>query len=319
MKKMTEEHLSRIYTEAYKEKSLELRNICKDQIDIARYKSTAFQIEFTIICIQSCQYSQSIFVNKVLELEKLNYKLGGNFKELVNHIKLYQDSFIREKKSFYEINPTQRSSIKIESKKFLGIRLPIPKRIKLQSNDDPYFQVSELETEKDEETIIKLFAEIKASLYYFKRVWIKNGRFKVAGKISAKEKKHFMEELLKNASNLATEIVPFIAGGLAKGVLSTQGTELWEKVKSLFHDEKSTTVLKDLEVNPDNQKQIGKIEVLLEQKLSELSEKELVEFFTLYSNAKKESPDLISYNSTIGNYSSGNVIVQGSGNIINQK
>jgi hypothetical protein len=319
MKNLSEDNLALIYTNAYRQKSLELRNLCKELIDQARDKPTALQIEFATISIQSSQYFLSKFVQKVLEIEKLNYNLGGNFKELVNHIRLYQESFIGEKKSFYENNPNQRSSIRVEPKRILGISLPIAQRIKFESNYDPYLQVSELETEKDEEKIIKLFAEIKASTYYFKRVWIKNDRFKEKGKISTKEKNQFMEELLQDIINQAPEITKFIALGLAKGGLAAQGKELFEKVKSWFPEGKSHTVLKELELKPEDAKQIGKVEFLLEQKLSELSEKELREFYTLYSNAKKESSEQISYISTIGDNSSGNVIVQGSGNIINQK
>lgn len=314
---MTELQLSQVYLDSYKTKSFELKDIAKELIEKARDKQTAYQLEFAAITIAAIGCLQSKFTQKVLELAELNYKLGGDFKELCIHILQAQESYHREKEQFFQQRIKKSKGIKIYPKKIFGIPLPYPDKIINEDNEpNPYAWYSELESEKSEENIIRLYAEMRATIYYYKRVLIKNNRLKGFGKATNKHKITIMNEILTTLQNHLPEITYFLGEGLAKGVFSAQGKDLWEKVKSWFASDKEKAVVATFEKEPQDIKQQGKLELLLEQKFEQLPEGDLLEFFELYLKAKGENPQITSYKSKIGDNNHNNIVIQGNGNNI---
>ncbi|MCP9769123.1 hypothetical protein EGI22_14485 [Lacihabitans sp. LS3-19] len=316
---MTETQLKLIYHKTFQAKSLELRNISKELIEKARDKNTAYQIEFSIICISSMQYIQSRFTQKVLEISELNYKLGGNFKELVTSIIEAQDSFKREKEIYFNQFPRKENSVKLRFEKIFGIPNPFKPKIIFEGENNPYAWFWEAETEKREEEIARLYAEMRSTLYYYKRTFIRFKRLNKLEKATNKQKIALMNDILTTIQSHVPEITYFLGEGLAKGVFSAQGKDLWEKVKSWFSNDKEKAIVSSFEKMPEDVKQQGKLELLLEQKFEQLSEKDMLEFFELYLKAKSENPQIISYQNKIGDNSSNNTVIQGNNNSIQLK
>ena len=313
---MTEEQLEELYIKYHRAKREELEAITKDMYFKARDLSTASDTEFCIITIATCNYFQSQFIKDILKMAEYNYKLGEGYSSLILGIIHLQERHREDKERFFKEKPEKQTSLIFRRKKLFDcIPLPFTKTQEFVGEYNPYTFHFDLEDVKTEEEIIKHYAELKASLYYYKRVLIKNkwlkGQFYnalVEGKIDKNKIKDIMIDVITEFQNQAPDIVGFLGKGLASGLFSGIGKDFWEKIKARFKSDKDKEIVEKFEENPEDVRLQGKLEGLLENKMAEMSQQDLLELFHLFQKAKADNPNL----QTISN--SKNVI---SGSIIN--
>jgi hypothetical protein len=156
-----------------------------------------------------------------------------------------------------------------------------------------------LERAKTEEEIIKHFAEMKATLYYYKRVMIKSKWNKgqlyttiFESKLDKNKLKDIMIDVITEFQNQAPEIVGFLGKGLASGLFSGIGKDFWEKIKDRFKSDKEKEIVGKFEENPEDIRLQGKLEGLLENKMAKMSQQELLDLFQLFQKAKADNPTI---------------------------
>lgn len=316
---MTEEQLEELYIKHHRAKRKELEAITKDMYLKARDLSTASETEFVIITIATCYYFQSQFIADILKMAKFNYKLGEGYKSIVLGVIHLQERHQENKERFFNIAPEKQTSLVFRIKKICGwLPTPFTKTSEFVGEYNPYLFRFDLEMVKTEEEIIKHFAELTASLYYYKRVLIKNKWFKgqfykalIEGKIDKNKIKDIMIDVITDFQNQAPEIVGFLGKGLASGLFSGIGKDFWEKIKDRFKSVKDKEVIEKFEANPEDIKQQGKVEMLLEQKMAEMSQSELLEIFQLFQKAKADNPTIITISNSKNVANNSNFYVNG--------
>jgi hypothetical protein len=297
---MTEIQLEELYINHHRAKKEELEAITKDMYLKARDLSTASDTEFCIIMIATCNYFQSQFISDILKMAKFNYKLGEGYKSIVLGIIHLQERHQADKEKFFKEAPEKQTSIVFRRKKLCGwLPTPFTKTAEFVGEYNPYLFRFDLEVVKSEGEIIKHYAELKASLYYYKRVLIKNkwlnGQFYnalVEGKIDTNKIKDIMTDVLTEFQNQAPEIVGFLGKGLASGLFSGIGKDFWEKIKARFKSDKEKEIVEKFEDKPEDIRLQGKLEGLLENKMSEMSQQDLLELFQLFQKAKADNPTI---------------------------
>lgn len=171
---------------------------------------------------------------------------------------------------------------------------------------------------KTEEEIIKHYAELKASLYYYKRVLIKNkwlkGQFYnalVEGKIDKNKIKDIMIDVITDFQKQAPDIIDFLGKGLASGLFSGIGKDFWEKIKNRFKSDKEKEIVEKFEEKPEDIRLQGKLEGLLENKMAEMSQQELLELFQLFQKAKADNPTIQTISNSKNVLNNSTIIVGG--------
>lgn len=303
---MTEKQLARLYTRYHRAKKNELESITKNIYLKSRDLAVTSDVEFCIIMITSCNYFQSQFIADIVKMAEFNYKLGAGYKSLVLGIIHLQERNKENKEKFFKEKPERETGLIFRRKKLWGwFPIPFTKTIEFVGEYNPYTFILDLEVVKTEEEIIKHYAELKASLYYYKRVLIKNKCFKgqfynalVEGKIDKNKIKDIMIDVITEFQNQAPEIVGFLGKGLASGLFSGVGKDFWEKIKDHFKSDKDKVVIEKFEENPEDIRLQGKLEGLLENKMAEMSQQELLELFQLFQKAKTDNPTINTINNS---------------------
>ena len=294
---MTEKQLIRLYTKFHRAKTNELESITKSMYFKSRDLTVASDVEFCFIMIASCNYFWSQFIADILKAGEINYKLGVGYKSLILSIIHLQERHKATKEKFFKDKPEKETGLVFHRKKLWGwFPIPFTKTIEFVGEYNPYTFICDLEVVKTEEEIIKHYAELKATLYYYKRVLIKNKWFKgqfynaiVEDKIKIKE---IMINVITEFQNQAPEIVGFLGKGLASGLFSGVGKDFWEKIKDYFKSDRDKVVIEKFEENPEDIRLQGKVEGLLENKMAEMSQQELLELFQLFQKVKTENPTI---------------------------
>jgi hypothetical protein len=143
------------------------------------------------------------------------------------------------------------------------------------------------------------YAELKATLYYYKRAlvrskWNKGQLYSAIyeNKLDKNKALNIMTDVLTEFQNQAPEIVDFLGKGLASGLFSGIGKDFWEKIKARFKSDKEKEIVEKFEDKPEDIRLQGKFEGLLENKMAEMSQQELLDLFQLFQKAKADNPTI---------------------------
>lgn len=313
---MTENQLEELYIKYYRAKSKEWTSLFDGKFPNAKDLGTVSDVEFSVLIIATCGYFQSKFIGDLLKMTEFNDKLGLGYKSIIEGVVHLQERHQEERKTFSQKNPEKQSGVIIRNKRLFNlIPIPFTKTFESKGEVNEYTFQDSLESAKTEEEIIKYYAGMKATLYYYKRVLIKSkwnkGKLYTAiyeNKLDKNKTVELMTDIITEFQQQAPEIVGFLGKGLASGLFSGIGKDFWEKLKDRFKSDKDKEVIEKFEANPEDIKQQGKVEMLLEQKMAEMSQAELLELFQLFQKAKADNPTI----NTISN--SKNVV---NGSIIN--
>lgn len=299
---MSEKQLKDLYIRFHKSKTKELKSIFSESDFKPRDLSLGSDFELSVIMLASCNYFQTDLTKDLLNAAEFNYRIGGNYKSLVQVLLQTVEKHKVKEKEYFNANPKEKQHIIIRNRRLWGfIPIPFTKTIEFKGKQNPYtFQIGfeDLKTEKE---IIKAYAEMKATLFYLKRILIKNKWNKGQIYFALKENKNefdkdkiisIMTDIITELQNQAPVLVAFLGDGLAKGVFSGVGKDLWEKVKGYFKSDKEKEIIKTFESNPSDAKQQGKVEFILEDKLKEIPKDELLSLFELFQKAKLENPTI---------------------------
>ncbi|MDH4459812.1 MAG: hypothetical protein QE277_00205 [Flectobacillus sp.] len=316
---MTEELLDELYIKYHRAKREQLETITKNIYLKARDLSTASDTEFCIIVITTCFYFQSSFIANILRMAEYNYKLGGGYESLILGIIYLQERHKESKNEFFERKPEKQAGLIFRRKKLWGwLPIPFTKTTEFVGEYNPYTFSLDLEVVKTEEEIIKHYAELKASLYYYKRVLIKNKWLKgkcyntlIEGKIDKNKIKDIMMDVITEFQNQAPEIVKFLGAGLASGLFSGVGEDFWKKIKDHFKSEKDKVVIEKFEESPKDIRLQGKLEGLLENKMAEMSQQDLLDLFQLFQKAKADNPTIQTISNSKNVLNNSTIIVGG--------
>lgn len=140
---------------------------------------------------------------------------------------------------------------------------------------------------------------MKATLYYYKRVLVKSkwnkGKLYSAiyeNKLDKNKALELMNDIITEFQKQAPDIVDFLGKGLVSGLFSGIGKDFWEKIKDRFKSDKEKEIVEKFEENPEDIRLQGKIEGLLERKMSEMSQQDLLDLFQLFQKAKADNPNV---------------------------
>jgi hypothetical protein len=297
---MTERQLEELYTKYHRAKSNEWQSLLNDKFPNAKDLGTVSDVEFSVLIIATCGYFQSKFIVDLLKMTEFNDKLGLGYKSIIESVFHLQERHQEERKAFEKKNPDKPLGLIMRNKRLWGIfPIPFTRTFETAGEVNEYTFQSSLESAKTEQDIIQHYAELKATLYYYKRGLIKNKLLKgqfynalVEGKIDTNKLKDIMIDVITEFQNQAPEIVGFLGKGLASGLFSGIGKDFWEKIKDRFKSDKEKEIVGKFEENPEDIRLQGKLEGLLENKMAEMSQQELLDLFQLFQKTKADNPTI---------------------------
>lgn len=241
-------------------------------------------------------------------MTKFNDKLGLGYRSVVEGVIHLQERHQKERETFAQKNTDKQLGFTIRNKRLWGI-IPIPftKTFEFarEVEINEYTFQDSLERATTEEEIIQHYAEIKATLYYFKRVIIKSKWNKgqlyttiYENKLDKNKAAELMIDVIAEFQNQVPKMVDFLSTGLASGLLSGVGEDFWKKIKDYFKSEKDKVVIEKFEESPKDVRLQGKLEGLLENKMAEMSQQDLLVLFQLFQKAKEDNPTINTFSNS---------------------